>query len=253
MGLANDGMLQKAVIEIINEKPEEIKVTGAKEKNMPGMNTKNLNNKAANALKNQSVTEASGSGTEKVRFVVQFNPSELRITAEGQQDSNTYFADASGTGKTIAANPLSSRARVHFKLIFDDTDNEDAFQSEHAVLHPEELKKGAGNYLKTPGQILRAREAKRQQKERTVRSQVEGIMAALRSEHKRKVRFIWGNLSYSGFLNTIQAEYTMFNPEGSPVRAEVQIGILCMDAKLEQGNMGQWHKHYENLTGSLKK
>lgn len=253
MGFANDGMLQKAIIEILNEQPEEIKVTGAKEKNMPGMSTKNLNNKAANALMNQRTAEASGNGAETVRFVVQFNPAELRITAEGQQESNSYLADASGTGKTIAVNPLSSRARVYFKLIFDDTDNEDAFQSEHMILHPEELKKGAGNYLKTPKQILTACDAERKGKERTVRSQVEGLMSAIRSEHKRKVRFVWGSLSYSGFLNSIQAEYTMFNPEGSPVRAEVQVGILCMDENLEQGNMGQWHKHYENLAGSLKR
>lgn len=254
MGLANDGMLQKAVIEIINEKPEEIRVTGAKEKKIPGVNTKNLSDKAENALTDKMQrTSARGNGKEVVRFVVQFNPAELRITAEGQQDSNSYLTDVSGTGKTIATNPLSSRARVYFKLIFDDTDNEEAFQSEYAVLHPGEVKQRAGNYMKTPQQILNARSTRKQQKERTVRSQVEGLMAALRSEYKRKVRFIWGSLSYSGYLNTLQAEYTMFNPDGSPIRAEVQIVILCMDENLEQGNMGQWHKHYVNLTNSLKR
>lgn len=254
--LANDGLLQKAVLEIVNQQPDEITVTEAQAKNSPGVSTKALNQKTSNALAaggTERTGGASDTGKEVIRFAVQFNPAELSVSAEGEEFSEDYVSDATGSGNTVSRRQLSSRARVNFKLIFDDTDNEDAFLSESARLHPETMNKNAGIYRNSPDQILSARENRQKKKEHTVRKQVEGLLATLRNEYTRRVSFIWGTLCYSGYLNTIQAEYTMFNPEGHPVRAEVRIGILCMDENLEQGNMGQWHKHYEALTESLRK
>lgn len=248
---ANDGLLQKAVLEITNRQPDEIAVTEAQAKNSPGISTKGLNNKAMNALSSGGASGTSGGSEEVVRFAVQFNPAELSIAAEGEDESQDYVSDAAGSGSVIRRRQLSSRARVNFRLIFDDTDNEDAFLSENAVLHPDTVKKNAGNYRSSPNRLQNAGGDRKNQKERAVRKQVEGLLAALRNEYTRKVSFIWGNLCYSGYLNTVQAEYTMFNPDGSPTRAEVRIGILCMDEQLGQGSMGQWQKHYEALTGSL--
>lgn len=249
--LANNGLLQKAVLEITNRQPDEITVTEAQARNSPGISTKGLNNKAVNALSAGGASGASGGSEEVIRFAVQFNPAELSIAAEGEDESQDYVSDAAGSGSVIRKRQLSSRARVSFRLIFDGTDNEDAFLSESAVLHPDTMKKNAGNYRSSPKGLLNAGGNRKSQKEHTVQTQVEGLLAALRNEYTRKVSFIWGNLCYSGYLNTVQAEYTMFNPDGSPIRAEVRIGILCMDEQLGQGSMGQWQKHYEALTGSL--
>lgn len=249
--LANEGLLQKAILEIVNRQPDEITVTEAQTKSSPGINTKGLDLKASKALSSGGTYGTPDSGNEVVRFAVQFNPTELSIAAEGEEEAQDYVADAAGSGNVVGKRQLSSRARVSFKLIFDDTDNEDAFLSENSVLHPNTMKKNAGNYRVSPKRLLNGRE-NRKKTEHGVRDQAEGLLAALRNEYTRKVSFIWGNLCYSGYLNTLYAEYTMFNPDGSPIRAEVRVGILCMDENLGQGNMGQWQKHYEELTDSLR-
>ena len=250
--LANDGLLQKAILEIINQQPDEITVTDAQAKSSPGIDTKGLNAKASNALSPGGSNNTSSSENEVIRFAVQFNPTELSIAADGAEEAQDYVADAAGSGSVIGKRQLSSRARVSFRLIFDDTDNEDAFLSESSILHPDTVKKNAGNYRSSPERLMNINGNRKDQKEHGVRSQVEGLLAALRNEYTRKVSFIWGNLCYSGYLNTVQAEYKMFNPDGSPIRAEIRIGILCMDENLEQGNMGQWQKHYEELTNHLR-
>lgn len=251
--LANGGLLQKAVLEIVNQQPDEITVTDAQAKNSPGVSTRALNQKTSDALSSGGAGGAADTGKEVIRFAVQFNPAELSVSAEGEDVSEDYVADAAGSGNTISRRQLSSRARVSFRLIFDDTDNEDAFLSESAILHPETMNRNAGNYRNSPDQILSVRENRKKKKEHTVRKQVEGLLAALRNEYTRRISFIWGKLCYSGYLNTIQADYTMFNPEGNPIRAEVRVGILCMDENLEQGNMGQWQKHYDELTENLRR
>lgn len=204
--------LQKAVIELITEQPEEIKVTEAKGKTRPGICTDNLNQNITDHLLRSKSPVTAKAGTERIRFTVQFNPAELQAAAEGKSESQNYIRDAAGSGNSMGICQLSSRTRVNFKLIFDDTEKETA----------------------------------------SVQQQVEGFMAAIRNEHTRKVSFIWGNLRYSGTLNNIQASYTMFRPDGTPVHAEVQMGLLCMDEKQGQEEQGWWNKCYQNLVKDLK-
>ena len=211
--LANNGMLQKAILEIINIEPDEITLTNAQVKSSPGIDTKSLNNKTLQALSSEKGPGMEDDGREVIRFVVQFNPSELQITAGGEMDSKDYVADAAGSRNTVSKRQLSSCAKVNFKLIFDAADSEDA----------------------------------------SVQTRAEGIFAALRNEYARSASFIWGSLCYSGYLNTVQAEYTMFRPDGSPIRAEVRVGILCRDEKQGQGDTGQWQERYEDLADCLRR
>ena len=134
-------------------------------------------------------SEWNNSKEEKIRFPVQFNPAELQISAEGAADSRECIGDAAGSGNALRPYRLSPRIRVNFKLIFDGTNDDKPL----------------------------------------VKQQVEGLLAALRNKYTRKVSLIWGTLSYSGYLNTVQASYVMFHAKGSPLRAEVQVGILCME------------------------
>lgn len=203
--------IQKAVIEIINEQPEEIKVTEAKGKNCPGICTKNLNQNVAERLKMPQSPIAAKPDAERVRFTVQFNSSELQALADGETEAQNYVGDAAGSGNRMGIFQLSSRTRINFKLIFDDTGK----------------------------------------KKTTVQQQVEGFLAAIRNQHTRRVNFIWGNLRYSGVLNSIQACYTMFRPDGRPIHAEIQVGLLCMDEKQGQ-EQGRWKKCYHDLVKDLK-
>ncbi|MCI9083151.1 MAG: hypothetical protein HFI70_12845 [Lachnospiraceae bacterium] len=202
--------IQKAVIEIIHEQPEEIKVTEAKGKRSPGICTQSLGQNMTERLHMQKSSVKAE--TDQVRFTVQFNPAKLQAAAEGETEFQSYIRDAAGSGNRMQSCQMSSRVRVNFTLVFDDTDKE-----------------------KT-----------------TVRQKVEGFMAAIRDEHTRKVNFIWGNLRYSGVLSSVQAVYTMFRPDGSPVHAEVQVGLLCMDENQGEREAERWKQRYQNLVKNLK-
>lgn len=44
--------------------------------------------------------------------------------------------------------------------------------------------------------------------------------------HKQpKVTFSWGNLNFTGYLTSVNTEYTMFSMEGKPIRAKMDIVI----------------------------
>jgi len=43
------------------------------------------------------------------------------------------------------------------------------------------------------------------------------------------MRFTWGDMSYQGVLNGVNAEYTMFNVNGEPCRATVSLRLVILD------------------------
>ena len=43
------------------------------------------------------------------------------------------------------------------------------------------------------------------------------------------MRFTWGDMSYQGILNGVNAEYTMFNVNGEPCRATVSLRMVLLD------------------------
>ena len=51
-------------------------------------------------------------------------------------------------------------------------------------------------------------------------------------------------------LNRVSSQYTMFNTTGEPIRAVVNLSIVCMDSKIDAGNMGVWEKVYTEAFGS---
>lgn len=187
----------------------------------------------------QRAGKPSVSGS-KYRFVVQFNPSELEISSSGGVSKIIESVDG-GTNKTAPRYENRNKTWLRFRLIFDSADNSDAFLYENINMNMDAAT-GAGlarnpaainnlNHKSTPGAA-------------TVQYQVEGFIAAIMLG-KRKMTFSWGNMSYSGYLNSIDGQYTMFSPTGNPIRAEINIGMLCEFPKY--GTMGQWQTQYEKF------
>ena len=59
----------------------------------------------------------------------------------------------------------------------------------------------------------------------SVQTEVEGLIAALQNCYTRVVTFQWSNFTFTGSLETIQANYTMFSPSGRPIRADISLDI----------------------------
>lgn len=153
--------------------------------------------KQANPLEkaeiNLSGKAASGSESLKVEdkvFAVQFNPNLLSFSAEGggkQIKQDLQKKDNKVFGQSYSYQPITPRVNLSLKLMFDCT-----------------LKKGAG-----------------------IRNEVEGFVAAVRNPCTRQISFHWGESCFAGHLESVSAEYTMFDEKGTPVRGSVDLSIKC--------------------------
>lgn len=174
-------------------------------------------------------------GSTRKLFHVQFNPSELSLTGYG--GGLTQKTDFSEEGNGISFEKADVRISLNVKLIFDKVDPQDAFMGDK--LNPSLTAVGTG--------IAKGVLTRKGKKDNSVRMEVEGFIAALRSKYTRRITFHWGTMNYSGVLNRISSQYTMFNVLGEPIRASVSLSLVCADKDVSPNNMGVWQKYYEEL------
>ena len=188
---------------------------------------------------------------KKFRMECQFNPNELNISGYGGEEIPTQkFAiidekekkghpegegkDKKGPrgGSTMAA--ASTRIDMNFRIAFDKSNPQDAFFSDKFTLSQTNIAKGLiKGGLKAAGKSSNS-----------VQPEVEALTAIVRNEKKRLVRFAWGDMSYEGVLNSVNAEYVMFNINGEPCRAFVSLGMVLYDAEVAGANTDIWQDEY---------
>ncbi len=171
------------------------------------------------------------------KFTVQFNPASIYISgrAGGRVPISNYGNIGDKQPGTIEYKPLDPYVNVGFTVIFDDTNIGDAFMQ------------GAWGPTTIAKNVTTAAVGH----DYTVQPYVEGFLAALRNEEHRTMIFQWGNIRYMGVLNSISGRYTMFSKTGSPIRAEVQIGMLMAGATEDSINgasyLDYWKKRYSDI------
>lgn len=165
-------------------------------------------------------------------FHVKFNPNEL--TLSGQVAGGKTKTDFS-KGKTIGYGVSSDRITMSVKLIFDKVDPQDAFMADKLTLSASSAVTG----------LIKANAVKKGKKDYSVQKEIEGFLAALRSPDTRDIVFHWGKMSYSGLLERVSAQYTMFNVTGQPVRGVVNLTLLCVDSRVSPASMGVWQAQYD--------
>lgn len=89
-----------------------------------------------------------------------------------------------------------------------------------------------------------------------VQKQVEGLMSAISDEATRLVVFTWGDMSYEGYLDSMEAKYTMYDTTGRPMRAEMNLSIRLYGATLFRTAsptrpLGYWQSEYDAFISSL--
>lgn len=179
---------------------------------------------------------ASSNITAK-KFEVQFNPSSLKIDAYGggRQKVSSYV-DGQLTVNYRDVNPYIN---VSFTMVFDETNNADAFAVDKFSLSASNLAKNTATLVNSV-----------MGNEYTVRPLVEGFLAAIRNESHRMVIFQWGNMRYTGMINNINAQYKMFNIVGNPIRAEVYVNILVTNTTSVE-HVNYWRNRYAEIIEKL--
>lgn len=119
-------------------------------------------------------------------FKVQFNPTTLRFTAGVDvkpKEKSSLTKNEDGSKNTCIVSDEFKPLTLQVQLIFDRSIYIDS----------------------------------------SVQPEVEGFLAILKNPYIRQAAFHWGRLYYVGKLKNLDANYTMFNPLGIPVRATLDL------------------------------
>ena len=177
-------------------------------------------------------------------FTVQFNPSTLQLSGHAGglvQKMNYGGEDKDHDGRPDRHQSASytrgiTNISLSVSLLFDCCDPQAAFLDDKLTLNPT----GVGKAVTKTALSLTGNG-----KKRSVQTEVEGFIAALRNRNTRLVTFNWGDFVYSGVLRSIGANYTMFNPTGEPIRATVDMVMMCADDELWPNSLAIWQQRYK--------
>ncbi len=192
----------------------------------------------------------------KKTFEVQFNPSDIEIEGMGGgRVATTAYNVADDKDRKsaggISYGPAPVRINFSVKLLFDKMDANESFLSAKTNLAPSELAKSGASLAKTGVQMAAGKLGKNiGEQSFSVQQEVEALMAALRSPYTRTISFYWGDMVYCGVLNRVSAQYVMFNSAGEPVRAYVQLSLICADKEVSPSSLGAWEHAYNDAFGS---
>lgn len=203
---------------------------------LAGQNSGMAGTAAAAAAQVASGVHAGAADSVKY-FHVQFNPNELRLNGYG--GGSAAKTDFSGRNGGVSLDVMKVRISMDVRLYFDKVDAQDAFMSDKINLAPTALATGAAKAVMSG----------MGKKEYSVQTEVEGLVAALRSRFTREITFHWGPLCYTGVLNNVDSRYTMFNVQGQPVRAEVDLSLALADQEVSENTLGRWQAKYNEAFG----
>lgn len=140
---------------------------------------------------------------------VQYNPASITINSTAGSIPETNMGDAGTNDDTQIVNPPETTMTV--SLIFDAVNDKDAFQWE--------------KYRLSVGDLAAGVTAAVQNASYRVDKQVNALLALTVHGAVRHVVFHWSDFTFAGELKEVTANYTMFNPDGRPVRADVKLTI----------------------------
>lgn len=174
-------------------------------------------------------------GSRNLLYQVRFNPA--RLTLNVSSDSTDIKSSDSDRSRTFA--PGDARLSLTATLYFDDMDPQDAFmwdqftggltaRSAAGIRKVDRLRKGTAPV-------------------HSVRDEVESLISALRNPLTRAVSFRWADFVFTGQLNTVQAQYTMFSPVGRPVRAQA---LLRIQHEMDPAMLHGWYQDFETAFGA---
>lgn len=188
----------------------------------------------ASSLADGVTDTTTSSGVSKVTFTVNFDPSNVQFMSSSNQKPVTNLATSNQEGTQAESQSAEVPTIImSTTLIFDHTVNSNAFVND--ILGPS-ISTVAGSISSLAGTV------------RTVRDEVQALLGAMYFATTREVEFIWGDFSFKGQLIYLNSQYTMFNFDGKPVRAQVYL-------RISQGAGGEvlslWQKQYEATFGAV--
>ncbi len=164
-----------------------------------------------------------------VKFKVQYNPATIRLySVHGKIQSRK---GEEGIDKLNVYN-FTGKSKLSFDLIFDDCDNMNAFGINDMVnTNLTSLANKGYNTFKHGGS------------EFSVRKKMDAILSLLSTSATQQMIFFWANMCFRGTLTDVGNKFTMFNPQGNPIRGEMHLELTQDKANEE---LAYEEKYWEN-------
>ncbi len=234
--MADSGWVQKSIKDINASAWEAAKKSAIKEAVAQGKDPK----EAVLPDEIESIAGDFEGGVPKY-FVVPFNPNTLRLTGHsgGLVKKTIFSEDKSNDKGSIEYGPGKTYIDMSVSLLFDKVDPQDAFLEDKLAMSATSVLKG----------VTKAALVGKGVKKNTVQPEVEGFIAALRNERTRTITFHWGDFNITGILRNVNAVYTMFNINGQPIRATVDLTMTCADSDLAKESIKLWNDIYNESFG----
>lgn len=177
------------------------------------------------------VNEKTGLKTNQIK--VQFNPSEYSIARSNKVDPKA------GAGKEPTLTAVQPKALTlatfSVNLYFDTVSDVDDVNL--ATGYPNPVATVSSGIAKVQSFLTGPDPA----------SVCDGLMALLKYNAEQHapnmVCFVWGTLKFKGYVSSTSAEYTMFAPDGTPVRAKMSLSI---EGEEEDILSTQWANPFES-------
>ena len=175
-------------------------------------------NSGINALGVNDALTAAANNADYVPVQVQFNPSSISFQGMGGEIRRESVGGAGENQFQQFDTP--SETVMSMELIFDDTNNKDAFMMDAELPLIGEIA-SVGGLTQRIEQAVTAGMGKKY----SVQDTTELFVAAMVQNFTRLVGFAWNKMIFWGKLVGVNVQYTMFNKVGAPIRAKVGIQI----------------------------
>lgn len=149
---------------------------------------------------------------------VQFNPSSIAFQGSGGE---VRRESVGGSGENeFQQFDRPSETILGMDLIFDDTNNKDAFMMDAELPLLSEITSVGGLTQRIEQGVTAAKG-----ETYSVQDTTELFVAAMVQNFTRLVGFAWNKMIFWGELVGVSVNYTMFNKAGAPIRATVSLQI----------------------------
>ena len=162
--------------------------------------------------KNQQTVGSIDKDNDKfLKFEFQYNPATLRLySVNGKvQEKNNM-----SSSEQLHIMKFQGKSKLSFDIIFDDCDNMNAFMFNEVSNFN---LTGAANKVKSLVQ--------NGGNTHSVRKRMDAIMSLLSTPSTQQVVFFWSRMVFRGTITSVSNRFTMFNPEGNPIRGQMHIEI----------------------------
>lgn len=173
-------------------------------------------------------------------FEFQYNPESIYLNSQAGSYMNRQGAPEQGLNQ-VTMTDIAAQTSMNFRLYFYDINNSDAFLQDKLIVSVSGAIKAVSGFICTY----------------SVQTPVEGLVSLVTQYATRQAVFVMGKIVFFGEIENVNAQYTMFSPEGNPIAAVVDLSIRQQTANLkdESGfdivteSDDYWDSAFENLLG----